>query len=336
MLFSFVLLVYNEEKTVIKTLESIKYQIENYGNGKSFQIIIADDKSKDRTREIIDRWIRQNENLFEMINPLYYDKNVGSCKNLARAFREIKGEYFFQISGDDLIAKQNIFETFDLLQNNDMVLCTSLFINDNDEMIKKTMNYFAVNLQSSMKYKYIKWATKFGNPIMYGVIYRKELLTKEVLDYMEKFDLVEDRPRYYKMFQLKNEMKIAFCDVPIILYRKSEWSISGKKSSFSQRHNNDIKNLYNDIFLNEKNPFVKFFVRCQKKSIMWRGKDGIKKIFRYMTPYYAVLAVKCILNYNRINHLSKKIINTYSEENELYLKKIKLLATKWEQNNENL
>lgn len=50
-------------------LESVKYQIKHYGQGRKFQLITADDGSTDGSREVIQRWAEQNRDMFELSIP---------------------------------------------------------------------------------------------------------------------------------------------------------------------------------------------------------------------------------------------------------------------------
>ena len=321
-MFSFIVVVYNEEKTVLETLESIKYQVERYGGKKEFQIIIADDKSKDKSREVIDAWLENNQSLFSVIDRLYYEENVGTCKNYVRALRCIKGEAFFSLSGDDIIAQSNIFKKFELLDQYDVVLNSSLKFIDEGDIINNKKDYFMISLQSCMDSNYIRWATKLGNPIMNGAIYKKDLLTDEILEYISEFDLVDDRPRYFKMFQ-NRRLRVTYNNVPIILYRVSKWSVTSFGGQFSKRHNNDIIKLYDDILQNEKNVALRGMIKWQRACYNLRGRKGILGNFRYLSPYYAKLFWKCLINSRRIFDLSQDMLDNYLDVNASYYKNLK-------------
>ena len=52
--FVFVTLTFNHEKYIIEHLESIKYQVENYGQKFSTKIVINDDCSSDKIALILE------------------------------------------------------------------------------------------------------------------------------------------------------------------------------------------------------------------------------------------------------------------------------------------
>ena len=47
--FTFGVFTYNQEQFIFENLESIKYQIEKYGGGTSFSLVMSDDCSQDNT-----------------------------------------------------------------------------------------------------------------------------------------------------------------------------------------------------------------------------------------------------------------------------------------------
>ena len=69
-MFTFVVTCYNQAEVVRDALESIKFQIENFGKGQKFQMIVTDDGSKDESRKVIRQWISDNEGLFAKTDKL--------------------------------------------------------------------------------------------------------------------------------------------------------------------------------------------------------------------------------------------------------------------------
>ena len=84
---------YNQEKYVLETLNSIKAQ--TYPN---IQLIIADDGSKDNTKQLIRGWIAEHRpgTLF-----LDHPINMGLTRNLNSASSYILGEYYQHIGCED-------------------------------------------------------------------------------------------------------------------------------------------------------------------------------------------------------------------------------------------
>lgn len=112
------LITYNQAEFIEQALKSILMQRHPY----TWEIIIADDYSTDRTREIINNYYSQYS---ETIKLLFQPKNVGPPKNYIDLLRAAKGKYVAYLEGDDYwtdelkLDKQVKF----LEQNKDFVAC---------------------------------------------------------------------------------------------------------------------------------------------------------------------------------------------------------------------
>ena len=74
-MFTFVTITYNHEKYIIEHLESIRYQIENFSEGKKMNLIISDDGSMDDTMLFAQKWVERNRFLFSEVELLTSEKN---------------------------------------------------------------------------------------------------------------------------------------------------------------------------------------------------------------------------------------------------------------------
>lgn len=93
---SVVVTSYNYEKYILKTLESIKSQ--TYGN---FEIIIVDDFSSDKSVEICEKFIAENQDL--KITLLKNDKNRGQLYSMLRGLKLAQGEFVSFLDSDDVL-----------------------------------------------------------------------------------------------------------------------------------------------------------------------------------------------------------------------------------------
>ena len=78
-MFTFVVTCYQQEEFIAMSLESVKYQIQRYGQEQQFQLIVTDDGSKDSSREVIRQWLEQNKALFAQVDLLFNKENAGIC-----------------------------------------------------------------------------------------------------------------------------------------------------------------------------------------------------------------------------------------------------------------
>lgn len=85
---------YNQERYIEQCLQSLVDQEVDF----DFEIIVADDCSKDRTREIIERFAK---NYPALIRPFFHAQNLGPYKNGEFVHEQAKGDYIAHMDGDD-------------------------------------------------------------------------------------------------------------------------------------------------------------------------------------------------------------------------------------------
>lgn len=95
-MISIVIPLYNKEQSIVRTLDSVLVQ-----TYKHYEVIIVNDGSTDRSRELVELWIcTKQDNRFLLIN----QPNGGVCSARNRGIQEAKGEYIAFLDGDDLWA----------------------------------------------------------------------------------------------------------------------------------------------------------------------------------------------------------------------------------------
>lgn len=87
-------ITYNQEKYIGICLKSIIEQKANF----SFEIIVADDCSTDKTPKIIEEFVKQYPGI---VKPVFNKKNVGHSQNYFIAHKLAKGQYIAHVDGDD-------------------------------------------------------------------------------------------------------------------------------------------------------------------------------------------------------------------------------------------
>ena len=108
---SFGICTYNAEDYILDALESIRYQIENYGEGHKVYLAISDDASTDHTTELVQKWFDRYKDLFAGgCQLIISDVNRGISHNFVALMKHIHTEYFKMFSGDDIISSHNIFD----------------------------------------------------------------------------------------------------------------------------------------------------------------------------------------------------------------------------------
>lgn len=112
-LISVVVPVYNQEKFIAETLESVINQ--TYTN---LQILVSDDGSSDCSYDVIKEYALKDER----IEILHNNNNVGICGNFNRLFDNVRGEYVAFFSGDDVMMPDKLRKQYELLKDNPAVV----------------------------------------------------------------------------------------------------------------------------------------------------------------------------------------------------------------------
>ncbi len=109
MFISIVTVVYNGEKTIRKTIESILNQDFN-----DYEYIIVDGLSKDNTINIA----KEYESRFEGRLNIYSEKDNGIYDAMNKGIRLAKGDYIWLVNADDFISPNSLQSFFDYCKSN--------------------------------------------------------------------------------------------------------------------------------------------------------------------------------------------------------------------------
>ncbi|MCI9215498.1 MAG: glycosyltransferase family 2 protein [Dorea sp.] len=314
-MFTFVVTCYNQAEVVRDALESIKFQIENFGKGQKFQMIVTDDGSKDESRKVIRQWISDNEGLFAKTDKLFRKENAGICKNYVKALKLVEGERFLVLNGDDLLAPYNVFEITDLLDKYDIVCTAFMKFKGSGEMIRSYGTYLEVVLQNFIKGKTLKRAVKLGCPVMGTAVYRKELLTEEVFQFILHFKTVNDRACFQKIISSNENIRVCYVNRPFILYRITENSISNFNSPTRILHNKEIAKLCRAERKAEKLGFFRAMLFLQEKSAAVRANSNyFVRLLRFLSPYYFIMLWLYLTNHEKIVRMEHQLVDRHWKE----------------------
>lgn len=91
---SVIILCYNQENTISRTLDSILSQETTC----KYDILISDDDSKDETRVICENYQRRYPGIVKVLD---YHENYGVVKNYVTCLHKCTGKYIMECAGDD-------------------------------------------------------------------------------------------------------------------------------------------------------------------------------------------------------------------------------------------
>lgn len=159
-LLSVVMPVYNGEKTVANSIESVLNQ--TYDN---LELIIVDDASTDKSRDIINSYSDNR------VKKIFLDKNQHICVASNTGFRQAQGKYIGLIGHDDIWEAFKSEKQLAILEENeDISFCSSdmLVIDENDNILDEWEIYLHENdriYEGISREECLFWMLTSGNHI---------------------------------------------------------------------------------------------------------------------------------------------------------------------------
>ncbi len=211
-ILSIIVLTYNQEEYIDKTLRSIVEQKHGY----TYELIVSDDCSKDNTRSIIDEYY----NLFPgIIVRIYNEENMGVVRNYFNALSICQGKYIMCCGGDDYWLQGKISDQISYIENNDVGLVCGqarAYSQEKEEFTSFLYGTSKVSFKELIKINAICAST---------VCYRRNLVEEYIREVkpLEHNWLMEDYPMWL-WFSLNS--KIAFIPKEVAVYRELSGSLS--------------------------------------------------------------------------------------------------------------
>lgn len=213
-LVSIIIPTYNREWIIEDTLLSVISQ--TYTN---WECIIIDDKSTDNTKEIVNKYAK-NDNRFQFVLKSDSDKKGASIsRNIG--LKHAKGKFIQFLDSDDLLASNKIETQVKLLINEDYKTIATCkwgdFINTDDPIVLHENNEDYKMFSNSLDYfNLIGKIGGFFPPINF-------LVNKELINFSgywnENLTMNDDGEFFFRI--ISNSSKIVFTDETYVLYRNN-------------------------------------------------------------------------------------------------------------------
>ena len=181
--------VYNDEKRVSKSIESILNQ-----TFQDFEFLILDDCSTDNTYEICNYYAKKNEKIKLMKN----HQNLGLTKSLNLLISESNYELIARQDSDDESFKQRLEIQLKIMEKHNLDACTTLATIDE---IKGTRPFLSHLFPK-------KLIIKYKNPFIHGSLLIKKRALENVGMYDEKFKFAQDYKLMFDLIRLNHKLKI--------------------------------------------------------------------------------------------------------------------------------
>lgn len=288
--FTFVTITYNHERFIVEHLESIRALIAAHGDGMQFDIVIADDCSKDQTVRVAEEWFESNRGLFRDVVILDRKKNLGTIRNLYDAVAHCKTHFYKLLAGDDKYYTNDLFGTME--QYDGKLVVTPIIPFGGDAGFSGQAQTYRF-LYSDKKHlgKWIRYRNLILAP---GVFIPIEVWQDEELkEYLFRYTYIEDYPMWYYLLNTKR-IDYDIITTPFVCYRMNSGISRNKKqktfSAWEQEHEALYKDLKVRIRDNGKKKFLNPY--WYELTVMRRFHSGKKDIIRVFSdnpdlkPYY--------------------------------------------------
>ena len=217
------MMTYNCEKYIDQSLKSVLRQKTTF----PFEVIISDDASTDKTYQIITDIAEKHD----FIKPYQNKNNLGILKNFFTTLQRCKGEYVFDIAGDDWLSDPYALQTLvDELDQNPSFSFVDSGFDCYYQRSCKIKSFVNKSILKSAKAAYIARHKIYGTSFM-GCCYRKSSIEKHV-DFDEYRNQQIDFEDYPILTDLMMNSDFGLIPKVLSVYRKHRDSHSHKADSY--------------------------------------------------------------------------------------------------------
>lgn len=249
---SVIVITYNHEKYLSQCLDNILSQNINV----EYEIIIGEDCSKDKTKEICYYYKDKYPNIIKLI---LHETNVGLINNYLSLLNSARGKYITQISGDDYWCDNNKIQMqLDFMESNHNVgLCYTDY-----NYLKETTNEMKKNMfQNNNQYRPQTYEQHLLSP---GYLAPMTWFYRNNVVKFESFNQVDES--YSMMLEWMKNSEVAYMPKTTAVYRSNIGSASQPRKI--KRRYEYIKGIFDmQVYYIKKYP-------CEpslKERILMRG-----------------------------------------------------------------
>ena len=287
-LISVVVITYNQQKFIKKSLDSIFSQTIL----SSCEILVGNDCSTDSTKDLLENYNSNNGNILKVINR---KKNIGPSRNLYELFLNCKGKYIAILEGDDYWSdpEKLEFQLEFLEKNESFIACTHRYkvIDENEKILQK--EYYGPGKPALGKYT----LKDFENYIYFGHL--GSLFFKNIFhNRNESFSIIFSAHRF-----------IADITLNLILSMKGDIEILSKNMLSVRQISSKAESNYKSI-IKEKNQSMdriiyinKLVDYAKRNKIDLRLKNKDTHYFAWSLIYFLrfpqnIILIQCFLHIN--------------------------------------
>jgi len=188
-LISVIMSVYNDEKNIDKSIESIMSQ-----TYKNLELHILDDGSNDKTWKIINKYKTEYQNIF-----IYKNKNnLGLTKSLNYLVNQTNGEIIARHDSDDLSHPERFEKQLNIMTKYNLDFCTTRAQIIQNNKITPKFSYYIPK----------KIVVKYKNPFIHGTLMIKKRVIINIGMYDENFYYSQDYKLMTDLLNINSKYKI--------------------------------------------------------------------------------------------------------------------------------
>lgn len=243
-LVSIIMPIYNGEKYIEETLESVINQ-----SWENWELLITNDGSKDNTENIIINFTKKDNRI-----KLFSQINGGSAKARNNSLKNAKGRFIVFLDGDDIWDKDFLYKQLSFLKENNAGVVSGSYRRI-DEVGEEILSPFIVppttNYKKLLKSCSMSCLTSIYDTTKVEIVYFKE-------------ELGSYRDDYVMWLEMLKKVDVVYGNKEILAsYRVFEGSVTGKKRKIIIPH-------FNVYYKQEKLGLVKsiyYFISWMIKSL---------------------------------------------------------------------
>lgn len=310
---------YNGETYLREQIESILNQ-----TYQDIRLIISDDCSKDKTREIITEYEKKDKR----VKSYFQEKNLGYVKNFEFLLTKVENDIYMLSDQDDVWLLEKVEHTYQKLKETEADLVfTDLEVVDKD----LKMVYPSFNDYMKLTRKIKKYSKDYRLQYLYNCVTGCTLMSKK--KFINKIIPIPTESKYaihdtWIATVVINNGKVAYLDEKTILYRQHGHNqVGADKVSHGFEKLDQVRELFievklglfttyvkNDRIFNEKlkkqnkEALEYFKMLKEKKYVNFRKWSIFHKLYKNETILYYLINF-CIMNFPAVARILFKIIN---------------------------
>lgn len=321
MLVTFFVVSFNQEKTILESLESIKHQLVRFNSTAEIQLIISDDGSQDRTYLLEKAWVDAHRNIFTEVQILPSDVNRGIVGNLLRCYPHIRGDYYIGVAGDDLLADADIISH---LENKDMYIFGHFLFRDYKILPEENFLHHYLFWESPIHV--LQHVSRYIYPFESQTWVRsKKLNEPRLYEIMKQYKYLDDMPTWNYYLE-QYELNIGYVNIPIELYRKSDAGVTSKYNEANAQLTDDINIYYKENVKRMRKPMDKYIAKVYELEHCFKGNAIIRKVFSLVNPCKYYTKVQSFKQKDMMKRLASQLDNEFLGRNQVYLEEIRKKA----------